>query len=283
MENGYHEIESVFAFLDGLYDIIELDLTIQFHRGSATIAGVADSDNSVKRAAEILMANFDDGVPHATVTKRLPICAGIGGGSSDAACFINAVFDHWSMPQQEKLQHINLFDPLGSDTKVFLYKYIWNCDAVYLLGTGIDGVVRRIDSDVISKDHVVVLVGSGTMLSTRLVYEAFAGPNDNAIGFQDTISQLRNIGTLVKHEARNSLKQAAMQLDPSIAPTLRRLEKTEPILYGMSGSGPTCFGIYKNLAEAQTAIDMMKCPFAMINTSSRYQILKIYVASLEVF
>ncbi|MDR1365121.1 MAG: hypothetical protein LBJ42_00860 [Holosporales bacterium] len=247
---GYHRIESLFVFLGGIYDTLELDDTAPFNESSGAIAGVKNSDNSVRTAFKILVDNFDRPAPDVRITKRLPICGGIGGGSSDAACFINSVFDYWSMSLQEKLSCVNMFDALGSDAKIFLYKYFWKCDSLYALGTGLDNPPVVINLPI---NGYVVLVNAGDTLSTKTAYEKFAGPYCDEIGVNEIMNQLRRNGV-----AYNSLAAAAIQLAPSIRSVLSNVRETQPTLYGLSGSGPTCFGVYDSLPAAQVAATLLR-------------------------
>ncbi|MDR2458500.1 MAG: hypothetical protein LBD43_00160 [Holosporales bacterium] len=242
-------------FLNGMYDTLELDTATTFNESSGAIDGVPVTDNSIRTAAGILMDNFDHTVPDVKVTKRLPISGGVGGGSSDAACFINSVFNLWAMPLLEKLRYIDLFDALGSDTKIFLYKYFTGHDNLYVLGTGLDSVPVAVPSPI---RGYVVLVNNGAKLSARAVYEAFVGPYCDEIGINDIMSQLSGDGYSKLGLSHNSLMQAAITLNPSISAILSSIEITAPTLYGLSGSGPTCFGIYNNLADAQSASHLLE-------------------------
>jgi 4-diphosphocytidyl-2-C-methyl-D-erythritol kinase len=264
---GYHKIESIFVFLNGMYDTLELDTATTVSESSGSIDGVPITDNSIQAAAKILIDNFDRVVPDVRITKRLPISGGVGGGSSDAACFINAVFNLWGMPLLEKLRYIDLFDALGSDTKIFLYKYFGGYDSLYVLGTGLDDVPVTVPSPVCG---YVVLVNNGTRLSAMAVYDAFAGPYCNEIGIDGVMNLLscneRNRPAL----AHNSLMQAAITLNPSIRAILSSIEITAPTLYGLSGSGPTCFGIYSSLAAAQSASYLLDGTSHVLQLSDGY-------------
>lgn len=232
LPSGYHELESVFYFLENYYDVLIFDRSKEFNANSAIIKGVLPEDNSIIRAAKILKHHFDFKIPHVEVVKNLPICGGVGGGSSNSACFISQVFDIYGFSKSEKLKHIDLFDELGCDNKVFLYKYFTNCKAIYLKGTGIDGVIKPIDLNIDA--FRIELFFSNCKLSTKDVFKNFKGPFMAEIGFENlNISHILNFN--------NSLQDSAIELCPSLREQLDRIKSTKPIICGVSGSGPTCF------------------------------------------
>ena len=126
-------MQSVFAFLKDVYDelIFYPDYSEkEFCEKSVAIPGI--ENNSILKAQTILQNNFNLKIPYVEIKKYIPICAGLGGGSSDAACFVNMVFDFWGFSQNKKMSYIDLFRPLGADAKVFLFKYFTNCRFVYI-------------------------------------------------------------------------------------------------------------------------------------------------------
>ncbi len=252
-DNGYHKMQSVFAFLRDIYDKLIFYPDKEFDEKSAIIPGI--EDNLITKAWQILLKHFDRKIPHLDVLKNIPICAGLGGGSSDAACFINSVFDLWKFSQQKKLSYIDMFRSLGADTRVFLFKYFTKCRFVYLNGTGIDGEIRKINLPVGSQR--IIIINDGTRLSTREVFKNLKGPflkNIESVEHIIENFQLRNF--------HNSLQNSALELAPQLGAVLRDLLKMSPIVSGISGSGSTCFAIVNEVPSGFYAL-----PYTFKSTS----------------
>ena len=237
-DSGYHEMQSIFAFLQNVYDELIFYPDKEFNENSAIIPGI--KDNLITKAWQILTKYFNKKIPHLDIVKNIPICAGLGGGSSDAACFINSVFDFWKFSQQEKLSYIDLFSSLGADTRVFLFKYFTNCRLVYLNGTGVDGEIREINLP-IGRQHILI-INDGTKLSTQKVFNNLKEP------FRRNIADFKYIMEHFQlHNFYNSLQNSALDLAPQLRYILHDLLKMSPIACGISGSGATCFAIVNNL------------------------------------
>ncbi|MDR1391475.1 MAG: hypothetical protein LBI95_03905 [Holosporales bacterium] len=243
-DDGYHSMESVFAFLNEIYDTLTLYPNIEFNENSGTINGVLDEENSIKKAFKILKDNFNLKIPHVTIKKKLPISGGVGGGSSNSACFVNAVFDIWKFSQHEKMKYMNVFRELGADARVFLYKYFTNAKFVYLDGTGIDGTLLPINLE--TGGQCILLINNATKLSTKSVFKGFCEKFRNKLG----VAKMKRKILKTFH---NSLQKSAIELEPSIQNILANMKSTFPIFWGVSGSGPTCFALYKDVKKARLA------------------------------
>ena len=233
-DNGYHAMQSIFAFLSDVYDELIFYPDREFNENSALIPGI--EDNLIAKAWKILKEYFDNPIPHLEVIKNIPICAGLGGGSSDAACFINTVFDFWKFSQQEKLSYLNMFRSLGADARVFLFKYFTNCRFVYLNGTGIDGDIQQIDLPIANQQ--ILILNDGTKLSTRDVFKNLREQFSQKIEKVEDITENFQL-----QKFHNSLQNSALELAPQLHAILYDLSKMSPIAYGISGSGATCFAI----------------------------------------
>ncbi|MDR0942230.1 MAG: hypothetical protein LBM19_01265 [Holosporales bacterium] len=249
--DGYHEIESVFVFLPDIFDVLEFDTEREFDETAGNIPEVPACDNSIKKAAKILRNNFNEPLPHVSLNKSLPIAGGVGGGSSDAACFVNTIFDIWGFAQDEKLKYLDAFTELGTDARIFLFKYFTNSDALYFCG-GLKGITKPIDLGL--NNCYVLLVNNGSKISTKLVYEKFKEPFLNKIGSE-------NINFDLLKNFSNSLQNAAVSLENSLKQILCDIESTKPIFCGVSGSGTTCFGFYDNFEILKSAANALNYKF----------------------
>ena len=252
-EDGYHKMESIFVFLNDIFDILEFDTSLEFNDLSGRIDGVDDEKNSVKLATKILSENFKRKIPHVKITKNLPISGGVGGGSSDSACFVNSVFDIWGFSDIEKMKHIDIFEPLGADSIVFLHKYFTKSNILFLDGTGLQGSIKSIKIPEL-KNCYILLINDGIKMSTKDVFE-------NLNCTLDKKFEIENCNFEMIKNFRNSLQSPAISIEPYLKKILSDIESTKPICCGVSGSGSTCFGLYKSFEDAKSATEKLKYKF----------------------
>jgi 4-diphosphocytidyl-2-C-methyl-D-erythritol kinase len=248
--DGYHALESLVAFA-GTGDSLTLEpgerLSLRIEGRTAGLAG-ADADNLVLRAARLLQERVEGlqvGAFH--LVKRLPVAAGIGGGSSDAAAALRLLarvngfsLDHHAVREAARLT--------GSDVSVCVEPR-----ARMMVGAG-----ENIGPALPLPRLFAVLVNPGVAIETPAVFKALGlqpgesrcGAPHPALSLGDDASAL----LAVLRSARNDLQPAAMALQPLIGEALARLQATDGLrLARMSGSGATVFGLYDNSAAAAAA------------------------------
>ena len=176
--------------------------------------------------------------------KELPIAGGVGGGSSDAAATLHVLNEMWGIEFGEAALE-RLAVQLGSDVPACV-----RLRPLVMRGTG----ERLID--VAAPDMPAILVNPGITLETRRVFERFdqLGANRN---FREADPpwghDLESFASALA-SYRNDLQPAAVALCPEIERALNMI-RAEPgcLLARMSGSGPTCFGIFADDAAAEAA------------------------------
>jgi 4-diphosphocytidyl-2-C-methyl-D-erythritol kinase len=241
--NGYHEMESIFVFLRDVFDVLIFDTSDTFNEKFVNIDDIEHEENSIIKASRILIKHFQITLPKVVLCKKLPIGGGLGGGSSDSACFINSIFDILKFSRTKKLEYIDMFDSLGADNKVFLYKYFTNSKTIYMHGTGLNGVITGITFNAI-KGNYILIVNNGILLKTKYVFDKFHEPFSAKIGSE-------NINTLFNFN--NSLQVSVIELENSLEHVIASIKETKPLFCGVSGSGSSCFGIYTDLKAAKFA------------------------------
>ncbi len=243
---GYHEIDSLFAFLD-LHDSLAAepadDLSLFVSGPFAAALPRDDPDNLVLRAARLLAAQA--GVPAAarlTLTKRLPVAAGLGGGSADAAAALLVLNRLWKLKiGREELAGLAL--RLGADVPACLF------GRPAFVG-GIGEIVR--DSPGLPP-AALVLVNPGAPLSTAQVFAAYREPFSAAGRFDESPESAADLARLLA-ERGNDLTLAACRLVPEIAAALKALAvQPDCLMSRMSGSGATVFGLFETSTGAATA------------------------------
>ena len=243
--DGYHLLDSLVAFTD-LSDSLEVDpsdgLSLALEGPEA--AGIdGEADNLVLRAARLL-ADRAGVSPRAalSLTKHIPVAAGLGGGSADAAAALHARVDlgRVALPIEE------LFDlaaALGADVPMCLA-------GRPALVSGVGEVLRPAPP---LPPCAILLVNPRMPLATPEVFAARRGPYSVVTPVPSMWPDLAGlVGALV--ERGNDLTEAAISLRPAIADVLAALGRTEGARYAaMSGSGATCFALYDDTAAARRA------------------------------
>jgi 4-diphosphocytidyl-2-C-methyl-D-erythritol kinase len=246
--DGYHELESLVVFAD-FGDRLAFarggDLSLTVHGPSAAAAGEG-GDNLVHKAARALAALRPDIALGAfDLDKRLPVAAGLGGGSSDAAAALRLVADANGIARDDPALYAAA-QSTGADVPVCL-------DPRPRIMRGIG---ERLSAPIALPPLPAVLVNPGVALPTKAVFAGWkASPeppaplDERALGKLGAPDLLRRLA-----EQTNDLEPPAMALQPSIAAVLAVLRETPGcVLARMSGSGATCFGLFGTPDEALAA------------------------------
>jgi 4-diphosphocytidyl-2-C-methyl-D-erythritol kinase len=199
--------------------------------------------NLVYQAAQLLAdAAGVQARAHITITKNLPVAAGIGGGSTDAAAAIKALASLWGIAEGSvDLYALGL--TLGSDVPACLL-------AQTTYASGIGEVLEK--APPLPKTGIL-LVNPGVALVTSSVFQARKG------GFNppDRITKAPKDAAsfaVILAERGNDLTDAAIRLCPVIRNVMSALDAAPGChLTRMTGSGATCFGIFDDLASAEAA------------------------------
>ncbi len=247
--DGYHELESLVAFAD-ITDVLTLqpgaEDGLEVRGPFAGKSGVV-ADNLVLKALGALrqrIAGLKAG--RFLLEKNVPVAAGLGGGSADAAAALRLI---------ARANGIALDDPrlmvaaraVGADVPVCL-------DPVPRVMRGVGELLSGpLDLPVLP----AVLVNPGVPLATRDVFDKFAGGQ----GGRDLADVPREFGALIDCLKRhgNDLTAAATTCAPVIAEVLAALnELSGTKLVRMSGSGPTCLALFTAYGEAAAAEQRLK-------------------------
>lgn len=246
--DGYHEIESLVAFADDAGD------TVSLYPGgglgvcvSGEFAPSPAAPNILATALKILREREPRLVLGAVaLAKALPVSAGLGGGSADAAALLRAV--RRANPAFDSFDWQGVALELGSDVPVCLERR-----SALVRGRGEH--VRRVDLPVLSavlvNPRASVLDGKTRAVFSRLAAAPpVARDNRNpARAWGKTDELLRSM-----RETGNDLSAAAFRIMPEIGEVLRAIENSAGCeLVRMSGAGPTCFGVFGSPDAAAAA------------------------------
>lgn len=248
--DGYHDIETLMLKLQ-LADVLRLQKGGQGISLRCPSSGLPeDETNLAHRAARAFLEKT--GVSHGVeiiLEKKIPVAAGLGGGSSDAAavlCGLNTLFE--TGLETEAL--VDLAGTLGADVPFF----VESNDIAWARGIG-----DRLQKAEPVMDCWIVLVNPGFPVSTKWVYENFAlttGGNPYILGRErqterDPAPFLRNgIAKLF-----NDLESVTISRFPEVAAIKQELLADGARDALMSGSGPTVFGIFEDRDHAAGSRD----------------------------
>ena len=242
---GYHQLDSLVVFTAfGDQLMIEpaqddqLMLTGDFAAtlNAAPLNGAGD--NLVMRA----LNGFRDaggviGGLSITLEKNIPVGAGLGGGSADAAALLRAVNQLSAAPLSNAALY-RLAASLGADLPVCL---AGGCQRIA-------GIGDRMTSVDLPPIGALLLANPGIPLSTKDVFTQFTGPKS---GFAGSLANLDAVGMV---GLGNDLTLAALALAPEIKPCLDLLAgQAGAMTASMSGSGASCFALFDHLDNAKTA------------------------------
>jgi 4-diphosphocytidyl-2-C-methyl-D-erythritol kinase len=248
--DGYHSIESLVAFAD-ICDRLVFSpggaIKLEMRGPAARTAGKV-ADNIVLKAARLLAAEVDGlKLGRFTLTKNLPVAAGLGGGSSDAAAALRLLARANQM-QSDDPRILDVARRLGADVPVCL-----DPRARLMRGVG------EILSDPIHIPKLsVVLVNPGAALPTKRVFARYdrqtSGAGAKRASGAMVIPQWRSAFIATLAVDRNDLEPAALALVPAIATVLEVLRDAPGCqLARMSGSGATCYGLFATSRAAAAA------------------------------
>lgn len=235
-DDGYHELETVFAFVDDgdLLTARPAAADTLHVTGEFAPAIGAPFGNLVSTALGVLPRSGSLAV---TLDKRLPVAAGLGGGSADAGAVFRIVREASGLPDDWSARAARL----GADVPACV-------ESRTCIGRGTGTALEPADDALAG--IAVLLVNPRTPLSTGAVFAAWDGIDRGPLPDGDT--------RLMTREGRNDLQKAAIMLCPAIAEVLEALRATEPMIARMSGSGATCFALYEDDAARDCAAAMIE-------------------------
>jgi 4-diphosphocytidyl-2-C-methyl-D-erythritol kinase len=250
--NNYHEIETVFLPLKDIYDTI----TVIFNDTDEIVVTTdhydvpTDETNLCYKAAELYFndSNNNKGMT-INIEKRIPVAAGMGGGSSDAAAVLLILQKEFNLFKKEELLAIAV--KLGADVPFFL-------NPVASIGRGIGEVLTPID---IKQDFIIIICAPHFPVSAAWAYKNLIS-NSNILeinGCVDALSK-QNI-KLIADSLRNDLAPALYEKFPILDILKNELIEAGALNAEITGSGPTLFCICENEEKADKIVSKMKKKF----------------------
>jgi len=238
-EDGLHQIESLVTFLDcgewiTLSKANKTELNIV---GPQTKKLPVSESNLILRATRLFPSRCTSKI---TLHKSMPVAAGIGGGSADAAATLKAMAKVWELPVPNVSSQLQL----GADVPVCMHS-----KPVLMQGVG------EVISPVLNFPELFCcLVNPGVAIKTQDIFKKLIKKNNAPMNsFPKNEKGWRNWFD----EHRNDLEQPATLIQPVINIVLKQLKQWNPILARMSGSGATCFALFETLDQAKRCSKMI--------------------------
>jgi len=259
--DGYHDLESLVTFAD-VADRLALTmgdaLTLTVLGPGASQAG-AEADNLVTKAARALAARVPGLRAGAfRLDKSLPVAAGLGGGSADAAATLRLLARANKLAPNDPRLH-DAARATGADVPVCL-------DPRPRIMRGIGEVLSA--PLPLPRLHAL-LVNPGVAVSTKLVFSGWK-PSASPIRVSDTAANFAGLPNMQDEEellrwlasAANDLEAPAIALEPAIAEVLASLRAAAGCrLARMSGSGATCFALFSSAVDTASAGKSLRAEF----------------------
>ena len=245
--SGYHNIQSVMQQIELSDNMVIEPINEDKIIVESTNPKLATEENLAYKAAILLKKKYK--VRHGVrifIEKNIPLEAGLGGGSSNAATALINLNKLWGMKLKEK-QLIEMASQIGSDVPFFIGENA-------ALVEGIGDKIKRIKK---SFSINIVLINPGFRISTRWAYSAFDRQKPK-------IKTDASINDLVRAIEKKDIKEIASNLHNDFEPIVVKKYKTineiknnllrnDALNALVSGSGPTVFGIFNSIYEAREA------------------------------
>ena len=234
--DGYHNLETIFYPIN-LQDALEVtqrennDKEYTLHISGSPLEGEPE-DNLVVKAYKLLKKDYPGLLPvDIHMYKHIPAGAGLGGGSSDAACMIKLLNDKFSLGlSTERMEEYAV--KLGADCAFFIRNKP-------VFATGIGNLFEPVELSL--KGYHIILIKPDIFVSTR---DAFAEikPVRPAVSLKEIVKQPMETW---KNSMKNDFEDSVFKKFPEIAAIKDELYDLGAVYAAMSGSGSSVYGIFK--------------------------------------
>tara|TARA_B100001093_G_scaffold514358_1_gene588222 strand:+ start:1665 stop:2501 length:837 start_codon:yes stop_codon:yes gene_type:complete len=247
---GLHDIQSYFCLID-LYDVIKVD-KIEGHRDIIKFKGkfskyVNKKKNTISDTLSILRKHHVIRNHYSVIVhKKIPVFAGLGGGTSNAAYLTK----HLSKKKINKVLFKNLEKKIGSDFKLFFYD---------------QGLLRSIKKvEKFKKKHKLnfLLVYPNVKSSTKHVYsKVIKYSSKSKISLSKINNKKKFINLLLN--TNNDLQLIVENKHPKIRELVKEINQKEGCYFSrMSGSGSVCYGLFESQKSANVALKKIKSKYS---------------------
>ena len=270
--NNYHIIDSLMAFID-IYDVIEVKKSSQQKsKIDLEIVGEQDlqflgkkNDNILIKTTNLMAKKFNF-VPNIEIKlkKNIPIAAGLGGGSSNAATLIEILIKLYNLKiSKQELQEVAI--EIGSDVPFCLHKKI----------AKIGGIGEKITNIEINQPQLhLLIINPKIPVDTGKIFQNYQLPENNKQNNKQN-NQESDLISIIQGR-KNHLQLVAEEFCPQIRKILENLRLQRNIISAkLSGSGATCFGVFDKKNDLEVAFYNLKAIFPEFYIKKSYLLYKI--------
>lgn len=258
--DGYHNLNSVLVPLN-IYDTITIEKADQMSYSCDDESLPFDSSNTVVKAVKLMKKTFHIKDNYRiTVNKAIPMQAGLGGGSSDAAAVMRGIVKLSNI--ETELPYLQMLAlEIGADVPACLAK---KCTLV----SGIGQVKERLDRRF---DLIFLLIKPEQGISTKLVYENLNLETCAHPCLETFMDEWRqgNAGGVLK-QCGNSLEDSTFQLVEGLADLKQELLDCGFPCVNMCGSGTTIFATGKSMSETLEIAEKFKGRYPFVKVTTTY-------------
>jgi 4-diphosphocytidyl-2-C-methyl-D-erythritol kinase len=250
-EDGYHELNTIFYRVLEPHDSISVEQSDVFQLTCSESSLPTDSRNLMMRATNVFTKEFGTPLPsiHVHLDKQIPMGAGLGGGSSDAAIMLEILHDKSDTPPSMH-DLMKLAATIGADVPFFLSGE---------KASVARGIGEQLSSISLELDCSILIVKDPSLhVSTREAYQALSiklesKPTDYFALFEGPLP----IEEFDKY-LRNDFEPSVFERYPRLAEIKEELYTSGALFAMMSGSGSAILGLFEDYLPAQHAKDQFE-------------------------
>jgi 4-diphosphocytidyl-2-C-methyl-D-erythritol kinase len=252
--DGFHNINTVFYKLK-LYDFLEFKSSKKFNIINVHNLNLQINENLIYKAYHLLKKDFDISPIEVIFDKKIPIGAGLGGGSSDAAETLKAIVEFFELKiETNKLNEYGL--ALGSDVPYFL-----NEGTAQAFSRG-----EKLTYFDFKIPYHLILINPGIHISTQWAYKSL-NRSKSEVQITNFKSYLQNFivnSESLKENIINDFESIVFEKYPEIKHIKEFLYKNGSVFALMSGSGSSVFGLFKDFDNLRNCAEKFKKYFIYI-------------------
>ena len=240
--DGFHNLETIFYQIHDLFDELIFEKSNKLELILIDKNENLETDNIIIKAIKLLEQKTRQKLtPKITLKKNIPIGAGLGGGSSDAASTLKAINELYKLNYStEELKSFAL--ELGSDVPLFLCNYP-------TIGKSRGELLEKTELKI---DYPILLVNPGIHISTK---EAFSNiiPKQNLFNYSEIYEHEISVWN---RKLVNDFETSVFNRYPEIEKIKTKLNENGAMFSLMSGTGSTVYGIFESYEKAKTVAEL---------------------------
>jgi len=244
--DDFHNLQSIFIEVN-LYDIIFLHPSSKFKLTCNNQNIPIDEKNTIFKTYFKLYEKFNFKTHYEIfLEKNIPLEAGLGGGSSNAACIIKSINKLEKLKLQKK-QMLNIAESIGSDVPFFI-------DGKIQFVEGRGEILKKCDTPFLKTIYIVLIIPSFT-ISTKWAFKKLKKNLEQPMNSNKFPALVNNIDWGV---FKNDFEKIVGKTYPEIFEIKKLLYDNGALYSGLSGSGSTVFGIYNNKKLVKAVLSKFK-------------------------